>query len=484
MFGGLSATYYHEELIKYPCIDYVIRGDATEKLVLQLMNQLTNKVKRNLRAIPNLTWKTEDDYVINEHSYVATSIDEFDPGYRYVIRSVFKYLNFLDPLPYGDWLKYPNTAVLTSKGCTVNCLICGGARTAYKSLCGRKQIALRSPEKLEQDIKFIQRLSRAPIFVLNDIRQGGKAYYKDFLLRMKDMNVKNELVLELFYSANDVFFKEVNESVNKYSIEMTLETFDEELRRFNGKFNCSNEKVINTIKAALRNGCSKIDLFFMVGVPEQTYESAIKNVEFCEYIHKECGEDKRISYFIAPLAPFLDPGSPAFENPEKFGYIKLCNTLEDHRKAVEQPSWKHMLSYETVHLNRDQIVQATYESALALNEFKLKYGLIDKNTFKEVKSKIDFSLEFMDKIDYILTLPAEGQEKEYEAIRKKVNEVNSHSICGKDELKWEVKKHFANPLSLTWVGIELLAEELVNSTKIVYQKSYLQLKRLVTMLRA
>ncbi|MCD8509189.1 MAG: hypothetical protein LRY73_04405 [Bacillus sp. (in: Bacteria)] len=190
MFGGLSASYYHEELIKYPCIDYIIRGDATEKLVLQLMNQLTNKVERNLGSIPNLTWKKEDGYVVNEHSYIANSLDEFDPGYRYVIRSVFKYLNFMDPLPYGDWLKYPNTAVLTSKGCTVNCLICGGSRSAYKSICGRKQIALRSPEKLEQDIKFIQRLSRAPIFVLNDLRQGGKVFYKEFLQRMKEMNVK------------------------------------------------------------------------------------------------------------------------------------------------------------------------------------------------------------------------------------------------------------------------------------------------------
>ncbi|MCD8509188.1 MAG: hypothetical protein LRY73_04400 [Bacillus sp. (in: Bacteria)] len=291
------------------------------------------------------------------------------------------------------------------------------------------------------------------------------------------------MVIELFYSADEAYFKELNESVNKYSIQMTLETFDEELRRFNGKFNCTNEKVISTIKAALKNGCSKIDLFFMVGVPGQTYESAIKNVDFCEFIHKECGADVRISYFIAPLAPFLDPGSPAFENPEKFGYRKLCNSLEDHRKAIQQPSWKQMLSYETLHLNRDQIVQATYESALALNEFKLNYGLIDKSTFKEVKSKIDFSLEFMDKIDYILTLPEEEQEKEYEAIRKKVNEVNSHSICGKDELKWEVKKHFANPFSLTWVGFELLAEELINSTKFAYKKSYLQLKRLVTMIK-
>ena len=40
IFGGLSATYYHKELIHYPFIDFVMRGDSTEKLMLLLMNKL------------------------------------------------------------------------------------------------------------------------------------------------------------------------------------------------------------------------------------------------------------------------------------------------------------------------------------------------------------------------------------------------------------------------------------------------------------
>ncbi|MCM3726775.1 cobalamin-dependent protein [Neobacillus cucumis] len=34
IFGGLSATYYHKELIEYPFIDFVMRGDSTKKLML------------------------------------------------------------------------------------------------------------------------------------------------------------------------------------------------------------------------------------------------------------------------------------------------------------------------------------------------------------------------------------------------------------------------------------------------------------------
>ncbi|MEW8970743.1 MAG: cobalamin-dependent protein [Mesobacillus sp.] len=146
IFGGLSATYYHKELIEYPFIDFVMRGDSTEKLMLLLINHFKNGT-HHLGGIPNLTWKDGDNPVYNSLSHVPDSLDEFDiPGYRYTIKSVFKYKNFLDPLPYNGWLQYPNTAILTAKGCTQGCLICGGSKQSYKDNCNRKVLAKRSPE--------------------------------------------------------------------------------------------------------------------------------------------------------------------------------------------------------------------------------------------------------------------------------------------------------------------------------------------------
>lgn len=64
-----------------------------------------------------------------------------------------------------------------------------------------------------------------------------------------------------------------------------------------------------------------------------------------------------------------------------------------------------MLSYETTKMTRDDIVNSTYESAQLLNEFKLKYKLIDLETYEDVKGKILASIHYIEKIDQIITLP-------------------------------------------------------------------------------
>lgn len=253
------------------------------------------------------------------------------------------------------------------------------------------------------------------------------------------MDLKNEIVFELFNYADEEFFKRLNKAMPKYSIELTLESADEDIRKYNGKLPCTNAKVIEMLQYALKHGCAKIDLFFMTGIPNQDYDSAMRNVDFCEIIHKECSEDLRISYFVAPLSPFLDPGSPAFEHPETFGYKKFCHQLEDFRAAMKQPSWKNMLSYETNKMTRADIVRATYDSALKLNEFKYKNNIVTKEVHDEVAVKIKKSVEFLKRLDELALLPQDEQKAAMAIIKDEIDQINRHSICGKNELKWEVK---------------------------------------------
>lgn len=461
IFGGLSASYYHEELISYPFVDFVVRGDSTEEPMLHLMRAI--RYKRPYDKIPNLTWKKPDGTpVVNPLTHVPDNIDYVSvPCYSYVLRSVFKYANLHNTMPYLDWLKYPITALLTARGCTQNCSICGGSQFAYKRICNREKPAYRSPQSLIEDIRLIQNLGRAPIFVLHDLRQAGAEYVNEFFDLLKKEEIKNELIIELFWEAGDDYFAKIAEAVPKFSLEMTLETHVESIRKLNGKFACTNEQVESTIASAFKYGCRKIDIFFMTGIPKQTYDQALESIEYCRHLLEKFNGDKRLALFIAPLAPFLDPGCLAFEFPEKYGYKKFCHTLADHYHALTKPSWKHILSFETETMTRDDIVRSTYEAALKLNALKFEFNLIDEELYRQIEFRIKNAQQVMDEIDRILAIEDyDLKQKELKVLKNKVEEINRHTICGKDELKWPISQRFSNIVSLSSVLVKLFFTEL------------------------
>jgi len=53
ILGGLSSTYFHRELIGYPQVDFVLRGDSTEPPLHQLLLALRNG--SSVAGISNLT---------------------------------------------------------------------------------------------------------------------------------------------------------------------------------------------------------------------------------------------------------------------------------------------------------------------------------------------------------------------------------------------------------------------------------------------
>src|SRR3990170_6941977 len=75
ILGGLSATYYHEEILRqYPFVDFVMRGDSTEKPLLQLLKAL--KEKGEFKNIPNLTYRDGENGIrANPLTHVPENLD-------------------------------------------------------------------------------------------------------------------------------------------------------------------------------------------------------------------------------------------------------------------------------------------------------------------------------------------------------------------------------------------------------------------------
>jgi clorobiocin biosynthesis protein CloN6 len=94
------------------------------------------------------------------------------------------------------------------------------------------------------------------------------------------------------------------------------------------------------------------------------------------------------------MTPFLDAGSNYFEEPEKYGYKLFYKTVEDHRRAMMQPSLVGRINYETKWLTREQLVTVSYEAVKRVFQMKGDAGLYPQRVVKEISEKIDDASAF------------------------------------------------------------------------------------------
>jgi clorobiocin biosynthesis protein CloN6 len=122
IFGGISATYYADELIRYPAVDVVVKGYDTLDPVVALM-QAVNRGERAFPTIPNLLYK--------ENSDVVSSGFTHKPANRYNDATVdWSFYKDVE----GDLATSKLIMTLPNTGCAHDCPWCGGSRFAYRSM--------------------------------------------------------------------------------------------------------------------------------------------------------------------------------------------------------------------------------------------------------------------------------------------------------------------------------------------------------------
>jgi B12-binding domain/radical SAM domain protein len=437
IMGGLSSTYFHRELIMYPQVDFVLRGDSTEPPLHQLLGAL--RTGESVAGIPNLTWKEGGQVRINPLAFVPESLDYVDIRPELLVDMVVRYRDLASVLPFNGWWRNPVTMVLPVKGCAYECVTCGSSHTTCTHLTKRSRPVFRSPESLVANMRTISRLSRGPIVLPGDLLQGGEQYAMAVLERLREAALPNEIMFELFDLPPPGFLRAIDHAVRNWSFEISPESHDHAIRiAQEGEPGYDNEAFESFLREALTLRCHRIDVFFMIGLPGQTYDSVQETVAYCERLFRM--GDRRLSCFISPMGPFVDPGSRIFEEPERFGYRLFARTLEEHRQLLVQPSWEQILNYETRWMSRPQLVDATYDAAEKLNELKRLYGRISGRRAREVSRRIVEARRLRARLR-----PQGGERGTSSAVAQLEGEISRFSIstvCDKKELMWP--RHLLN----------------------------------------
>ncbi len=450
VFGGLSSSYFYRELMEYPQIDYVMRGDSTEEPLRQLMDCIKRGAEPE--AVPNLVWRDSQGRTQeNPFAHVPADLNGVMVShYANVVRSVIRYRDLASYVPFRNWLDYPITAVFTCRGCTENCVICGGSGSAFRGFYSRDKAVFRSPESVARDVREIGRFSGGPIFILGDLRQPGDSYATEVLQLLRKSGVRNQFILELFTPAPTELVRQMGISCPRFCLEISPESHDPEVRRASGR-HYSTEALEQTLGDALDAGCGRLDVFFLIGLPKQTSQSVMGTVDYCDHLFQRFKADKRLSLFIAPLSPFLDPGSLGFEQPERYGYRVLFRTLEEHRQALLSPSWKYSLNYETEWMTRHQIADAAYESILRLNRLKAKYGIIPRKLAEAGERRILAAQEMMHRMDDLLA--GGNLEEELPRLKPILDRINAYPVSETVQLELPVGWIKLKPWGALWAWV-------------------------------
>jgi B12-binding domain/radical SAM domain protein len=441
IFGGFSSSYFHRELVQRPEVDYVLRGDSTELPLCRLMGLLKagRANDETLAEVPNLTWLDSAGQVReNPITYSPTDLDHVIIDYSYVVRSVVRYADLAGVVPFKDWLNYPITAALTVRGCSFGCKTCGGSAAAFRRIHQRQRPAFRSPAQLAEDLRNIRKFSNGPIFILGDLRQAGMDYAQEFFDHVG--SDAGPVIVELFMPADRDYVQRLAATFPNFTMEISPESHSDEVRQAFGR-PYTTSAIEETMAYVLEAGCRRLDIFFMIGLPKQDYDSVMDTVRYCEHLLErfDAGADRRLFPFISPLAPFIDPGSDVFEQPAEHGYRLLYRTLEEHRQALVAPSWKYVLNYETQWMTRDQIAEATYEAGLRLNRLKARYGLIAPAVAAETEERIRRARRLMAQIDDIMSIEDAGRRALLlRALKPQVDMANHSTVCEKSELNLPV----------------------------------------------
>jgi clorobiocin/coumermycin A biosynthesis protein CloN6/CouN6 len=391
IFGGISATYYASQLIRYPSVDVVVQGYDTLEPVAELVRQV-GRGRRDFDSIPNLLYKVAGEVQATGFTH--------KPASRY------------NDVP-NDWSYYQETATtepsvsklimtLPNTGCAHDCGWCGGSRFAYRNIMGvHKTLIQKDNDLIVEELRTMREAARRTSIYALQCYSENKTRMHQYLDVVKEMGY-NSVFFEQFNLTPPDTLKKMGESTSAY-IMLSPESHDPKISAAAGRGTYTMEEMEAWIPRALDAGVQGVMVWFFIGMPYQDRQSVLDTVAYSERLIRKFGGWNALP-LICPMVPFLDPGCRFFEEPERHGYRIFHHTLEDHRRAMVEPLWHRRLNYETRWLSRRQLQDVSYEAIARLVEIKGEFGVLPPRFCLAILKTIDETRQLLREMELALSL--------------------------------------------------------------------------------
>jgi B12-binding domain/radical SAM domain protein len=402
VMGGLTSTRFHREIVqKYQFVDAVIRGEAEKPFVAFMQSvQKENKFEN----VANTTYRTEKgEIVVNPLMPPSQNLDEFE----------YTRFDLIEPKSsiFGLESK-PRWSLVVCRGCLYNCSICGGSSYSYKTYLGMDKPAFRSPSRLVEDIKKLNAQGIRNLGLYQDPRMGGEKYARELLIALKGQSSNlDRLSLDLLAPADEDFIKSISEIGRQVVVHICPDTGCDDVRQKLGR-HYSTDQLKQTIRL-----CHKylipVTTFFSVGLAGEKRENVLETLDlWAELSSIDSLTLAKTDYWelgcsipvggpiMGPIA--LDPGSPAFDFPEKYGYKLKYRNLEEYIRGLSESIWTRWLNYETDLLTTDEIVALILESVQFSIDAREQFGIFKPSQAEYERLKLKAELIAINEVNRIM----------------------------------------------------------------------------------
>lgn len=350
ILGGITASRFAMEIMEnYDFIDFIIAGDG-EKGVLELA-QAIEAGKDDYAKVANCLYRKDGAVVDNGITYLADYDNGELKGIEYANLS---YLDYHEE--YRDYFKVPlfwslNASVkdnvekkisgamttfplMVGRGCAVNCSFCGGGRDAQKKFCKREKPVFRPVNDVVDTMEQAIGYGYESFIICFDPYPHDDSYFIEFFAEVRRRKIACGMGFESWDLPTERFVKEFGETFDKKTsyIALSPETFSERVRKINKGMFYTNEAMCN-IMQLMKDEEIPILLYMTIGLSGETAEDIDGNVQYTKDLRKRF--KNAFDIILVPVQ--LEPGSPLFEEPEKYGAVTERKCFKDFYEYHKRP---------------------------------------------------------------------------------------------------------------------------------------------------
>jgi len=322
--------------------DAVVTGEG-EITVTEMVNKLA--MGHSLKGVEGIIFRQGEKLVENELRSLNEELDSLPMPARELLGDSSQYIP-----PPASYKRQPVAVMITSRGCNRRCIFC--SQTDRHRQAGTRGIRFRSVENVLEEISLCLKQGYKEIKFIDDTLAADYDRLMTLCREIKSRRLDFSWFASACVNQVDKPLLRAMKQAGCWAILLGAESGVQKNLNTLRK-GITLEQIRKAVKAAKAVGL-KVSTPFLFGIPGETYEDALKTIEFAIELDPDLANFHALTAF---------PGTYLYDNLDKYGRVSSNLTNYTYQGAAFEP---YSMSREQIHELRQLAFRRFYSRPVFL----------------------------------------------------------------------------------------------------------------------